>query len=130
MIAWGILWVILLFTTLLFVAMEIVNGSIEIRFWLCFFFIFALILIPIFTIGAYTQSKDFAYQYENFQSKVAEMTESQEYTYFGNALNYNTQLQKYKQNIHRFGIFAPYYRKIKYLEPIQFKSYDMTKYTW
>ena len=129
MIAWGILWTILLFTTLLLIAMEIVNGSIAIRFWLCVFFIFILILIPIFTIGAYIQSKDFVYQYENFQTKVATMTESQEYVYFGNALNYNIKLQRYKQNIHKFGIFAPYDKKIKYLEPIQFKSYDMIRYT-
>ena len=62
MIAWSIIWSLMVLSTILLIAMEIVNGTIEIRFWICVLLIFAIIMIPIFVLGAYTQSKNFVYK--------------------------------------------------------------------
>ena len=59
MIAWGIIWVILLAIITLLILQEIINGTIEIRFWIIVLLIFALILVPICTIGRYNQSKQY-----------------------------------------------------------------------
>lgn len=130
MIAWGIIWIILLAIITLLILQEVINGTIEIRFWIIILLIFALILVPICTIGRYNQSKQFYQNYTQFQSIVAQLEPDQEYGYLGEAMNYNNYLHNYKISIEKWGIFAPYYSGIKDLEPIQLQSYDMSKYIW
>jgi hypothetical protein len=45
-------------------------------------------------------------------------------------MNYNYYLYQYQTKIHRLGIFAPYYRGIWDLEPIQLHNFDMNNYRW
>ena len=130
MIAWSIIWSLMVLSTILLIAMEIVNGTIEIRFWICVLLIFAIIMIPIFVLGAYTQSKNFVYKYEDFLDKVATMNDSQEYMYLGNAIDYNYHLAVYQYRIKQLGIFAPYCREIWQLKPIELRNFDMSKYIW
>lgn len=110
--------------------MEVVNGSIESRFWICFVLIIFLIFIPIFTLGAYNNSKDFVYRYEGFAEKVQTFDESKEYLYIGTAIDYNYHLYIYQSRTKKLGIFAPYCRDIYKLKPIQLKNFDMTSYAW
>ena len=55
MIAWAIVWLLLACLTALFAAMELINGSLEWRFWFCVIFVLILIMIPAFTIQEYRQ---------------------------------------------------------------------------
>lgn len=128
MIIWSIIWSIMLISLILLVLMEIINGTIELRFWICLILVFALILIPIFTLGAYNQSKLFVNKYASFAEKVSTMSDSQEYMYIGNAIDYNYQLSIYQKKIHQLGIFAPYCKEIKEMKPIQMRNFDLSNY--
>lgn len=130
MIIWCIIWGILLIATGLMLAMEVVNGSNSKRVVACFICVCFLILIPVFVLGAYHQSVLFWNEYAGFAQKAQNLTESQEYAVLGHAINYNYKLYKYQTNIHRLGIFAPYYHGIWDLKPIQLKNFDMTRYRW
>ena len=130
MIAWSIIWSLMVLSTILLIAMEVVNGTIEIRFWICVLLIFAIIMIPIFVLGAYIQSKNFVYKYEDFLNKVETMSDSQEYMYLGNAIDYNYHLAVYQHRIKYLGIFAPYSKEIRKLEPIKLRNFNMDNYAW
>lgn len=130
MITWIILWIILLCIFGLLVAMEIVNGSIEKRFWVCCILLFILIMIPVFTLGAYKQSVEFYQEYASFAERAQYLTDDQEYTELGRAVNYNYKLEYYQTRIKILGIFAPYYHGIWNLEPIHLKNFDMDHYRW
>ena len=130
MIAWGILWFLALCSIIILGAMEIVNGSIEKRFWICVILAMFIIIVPCFTIQEFKQSINFYNDYCQFYNKVTsqELTENQQYSILGKVMNYNHWLFIYQNKFHRWGIFAPTYRKIKDLQPIQLDNFDMTKY--
>lgn len=130
MIAWGIVWFLIALVVGLLMAMELINGSIEKRFWICVLLILVLIIIPCFTIQEYIQSIDFYKDYIAFYEKInsQELTESQEYTLLGQAINYNYWLHLHQSRFHKWGVFAPTYMKIKELPTIQLKYFDMDKY--
>lgn len=130
MITWGIIWGISLLALIVLIPMEIINGSIEARFWVCVAIIFLLIIIPIFTFSAYDNSKYFYKEYITLEKKVLNLSESQEYMVLGEVMNYNYYLYQYQTKIHRLGILAPYYRGIWDLEPIQLHNFDMNHYRW
>ena len=130
MIAWGIIWGCGFLIEILLILMEIINGSISIRFWVCIFLLLILIFISIFTIGAYRQSCIFVYQYADFAEKVKTMSDDQEYHYLGNAINYNRILAIYQHRIKCLGIFAPYSKEIRKLEPIKLRNFNMDNYAW
>lgn len=130
MIAWSICWIILFFIFALNVAMEIFNGTKEIRFWFCVALFLILVLIPIFTIGAYKQSVSFYDEYIAFAERAQNFTDAQEYTEVGRAINYTRKLNFYKDGFNKYGIFAPYYEKIRNLNYIPFQNYDMSEYNF
>ena len=130
MIAWSIIWGLMVLFTIILIAMELINGTIEIRFWICVFLVIAIIIIPIFVLGDYTQSKNFVYKYEDFIEKVATMNDSEEYMYLGNAIDYNYHLAVYQHRIKQLGIFAPYCKEIWHLKPIELRNFDMSKFIW
>ena len=130
MIAWSIIWGLMVLFAIILIAMELINGTIEIRFWICVFLVIAIIIIPIFVLGDYTQSKNFVYKYEDFIEKVATMNDSEEYMYLGNAIDYNYHLAVYQHRIKQLGIFAPYYKEIWHLKPIELRNFDMSKFIW
>ena len=99
MIVWSIIWILMILCTALLIAMEVVNGSIEIRFWVCVFLVFIICLIPIFVFGAYNQSKEFVTKYEKFVEKVPTMNDNEEYMYLGNAIDYNYHLYVQKPRV-------------------------------
>ena len=110
--------------------MELINGSIEKRFWICVFLIFLLVMIPYFTIQEYVRSIDFYKDYIDFYETInsQELTENQEYMILGKAINYNYWLYLHQNRFHKIGIFAPTYMKIKDLPAIQLKYFDMNNY--
>lgn len=130
MIAWGIIWLIIALIAGLLIAMELINGSIEKRFWICIFLIFLLVMIPYFTIQEYVRSIDFYKDYIDFYEQInsQELTENQEYMILGKAINYNYWLYLHQNRFHKMGIFAPTYMKIKDLPMIQLKHFDMNNY--
>ena len=130
MIAWCIIWLIIALIAGLLIAMELINGSIEKRFWICIFLIFLLVMIPYFTIQEYVRSIDFYKDYIDFYEKInsQELTENQEYMILGKAINYNYSLYLHQNRFHKMGIFAPTYTKIKELPAIQLKYFDMNNY--
>lgn len=130
MITWGIIWGITLLALIVLIPMEIINGSIEVRFWVCVALILFLIITPIFTFSAYNNSKHFYEAYTTLEKRVSNLSKSQEYMVLGEVMNYNYYLYQYQTKIHRFGIFAPYYRGIWDLEPIQLNNFDMNNYRW
>lgn len=91
MIAISIIWFIIFIITIILVLMEVINGSIEWRFWLCVFLMFLIIVIPAFTIPNYITSVDFYKEYSNFQETInsQELTFGQEYAIYGTVLKYN-----------------------------------------
>ena len=130
MIAWCIIWLIIALIAGLLIAMELINGSIEKRFWICIFLIFLLVMIPYFTIQEYVRSIDFYKDYIDFYEQInsQELTENQEYMILGKAINYNYWLYLHQNRFHKMGIFAPTYIKIKDLSAIQLKYFDMDNY--
>ena len=130
MIAWSIVWLIIALIAGLLIAMELINGSIEKRFWICIFLIFLLVMIPYFTIQEYVRSIDFYKDYIDFYEQInsQELTENQEYMILGKAINYNYWLYLHQNRFHKMGIFAPTYMKIKELPAIQLKYFDMNNY--
>ena len=130
MIAWGIVWLIIALIAGLLIAMEVIYGSIEKRFWICIFLIFLLVMIPYFTIQEYVRSIDFYKDYTNFYEQInsQELTENQEYMILGKAINYNYWLYLHQSRFHKMGIFAPTYMKIKELPAIQLKYFNMNNY--
>lgn len=130
MVAWIILWVIIGLVLLVIVPMEIINGSLEWRFWICVALIFFLICSPIFVCQAYENSKQFYESYVALENRVKNLNENQEYMVLGEAINYNYYLYQYQNKIHNWGILAPYYSGINTLKPIQLKTFDMNSYRW
>lgn len=132
MIAWAIIWILLACLTMLFAAIELINGSLEWRFWLCVIFVLILIIIPAFTIQEYQLSLIFYDNYTTFYNRVSNqnLTPDQEYMILGEAMNYNHYLYIYQLKFKTWGIFAPTYTKIKDLKPVELNNFDMNKYKW
>ena len=132
MIAWAIIWFLIVCLTALFIAMEAINGSLPWRFWVCVLLIFVIIIIPVFTISDYRESIRFYDRYQTFYLRISEqeLTSAQEYMILGEAVNYNHYLYLYQLKFQRWGIFAPTYHKIKDLQPIQLTNFDMNSYRW
>ncbi len=132
MIAWAIIWLLLAALTALFAAMELINGSLEWRFWVCVIFILILVAIPAFTIIEHKQSIEFYNDYCAFCQKIYEkpLSPAQEYAILGDVINYNYSLHQYQEKIERWGIFAPQYYEIRYLQPIELYSFDTSLYRW
>lgn len=117
MVFWIIIWVLLLLTTALLIAQEIINGSNVIRFNIIILLFFALILIAIFTIGAYQRSYYFYQEFVAFQQEIDNLQPGQMYVALDRAAYLNYQLTQYQEKI---SIFTPYYRYIRNLAPISF----------
>lgn len=130
MIFWISLWIIIGACLLIIIPMEIINGSLEWRFWICVILILFLIISPIFVCQAHENSKHFYESYVALENRVQNLSENQEYMVLGEAMNYNYYLYQYQTKIHNWGIFSPYYRDIKTLKPIQLKTFDMSNYRW
>ena len=130
MIAWVIIWLLLFSSFILLVTMEFVNGSTTARAAACLFLLFIVTFIPIITLNEYHQSVNFVNKYSNFVERAKTMSDYQEYKYLGNAIEYNHHLYLYQSHIKKLGIFAPYCRDIRKLEPIQFRNFDMNNYAW
>lgn len=132
MIAWAIVWLLLACLTALFAAMELINGSLEWRFWFCVIFVLILIMIPAFTIQEYRQSLIFYDNYTAFYDRVSnqDLTPDQEYMILGEAMNYNHYLYIYQSRFKTWGVFAPTYVKIKDLKPVELNNFDMNNYKW
>ena len=94
MIAWAIVWFLIVCLTALFIAMEAINGSLPWRFWVCVLLIFVIIMIPVFTISDYRESIRFYDKYQTFYLRISEqeLTSAQEYMILGEAVNYNHYL--------------------------------------
>ena len=131
MITWIIIWIIILLSFCLLAAMEIVNGTINSRFWVCVALLMLIIIIPIFVISSYRESCIFYNDFIDFNNKMVKSDDySLEYKELGRAINYNYALYTYQNKFHKMGIFAPYTRNIKTLKPLQFKYFDISKYVW
>ena len=129
MLGWAIIWGFLFLLTALLTAMELINGSIELRFWVCVLLIMILIALPIFTIGNFNRSVQFYNAYVMFQNRInSNLTKDQEYMVLDRAINYNYQLYLYQEKLHKWGIFSTVYRGFKDLKPIELSSFDMENY--
>lgn len=125
MILWSIIEILLILITGFLIAMELINGSVGIRFWIVFILVVAIILIPIFTIGAYVQSLNFYKDFIHLDYIIANIDPYYEIYYYGKVLNHNERLYQYRDKMEKLKIFSPYTRKIKKLEPIQMKNFDV-----
>lgn len=130
MIAWGILWIILLFITILLFAMESINGSLEWRFWLCIILGLIIIMIPAFGIQELNRTINFYNEYTLLYDEInsKNLSMEQEYSILGQVINYNHTLYMYQSKFDKFGIFAPVYWKVKNLSSIQLTYFDVNKY--
>lgn len=125
MILWSIIEIFLILISGFLISMELINGSIEIRFWIVFILVVAIILIPIFTIGAYIQSIKFYKEFTHLNYVIENIDPYYEMYYYGSVLNYNERLYQYRDKIQKLKIFSPYTKKIQNLEPIQMKNFDV-----
>ena len=131
MIACFITWLILFLLLLIFILQENINGSKGWRFAISCILVFIIIFIPIITITEYQSSYKFYWDNVNFVTQANEgLTESQEYAILGRVINYNYELYRYKDRLHKLGIFAPEYQKIKTMPFIQLTNFNMENYKW
>lgn len=130
MINWIIIWIVLFLILVLLVLMEVINGSIEARFWVCIIILFILAISPILVIGEYNKSIEFYNEYTSLARNTTNLTQGQESMVFGKVLNYNYYLYQYQNKINHFGIFSPYTKDIQQLEPIKLNYFDIDKYKW
>lgn len=124
MIFWAVLEIFAIAAFGLLISMEVVNGSTEARFIVIFILAFIIILVPIFTIGAYVQSITFYNDFMAFADRMRNINPAYEFSYFGTVINYNERLYKYQDTIKIMGFTAPYYSGVKMLTPIQLENFD------
>lgn len=131
MIFWITVWVLTSIVITLLFLMEMINGSLEWRFWLITILILFLVISMVFAIGAYQQSIQFCAEFNQVKNIANQLTtENQELTYLSQVINYNHYLQLYQAKAKQLGIFSPYCRELLKLEDIQLKYYDISIYTW
>lgn len=131
MLTWIILWVILFFLTVILVAMELVNGSLEWRFFLIIGLCFALILTPIFVIGTYQKSVKFVNEYEMIENYVANCeTKVDEYSILDTVIKYNSYLALYQNKYKTCRFIIPYTTKLWKLKPIELKYFETKGITY
>ena len=105
--------------------MELINGSIELRFWIIILLIFILVIIPVFCGSAIHNAKLFQQEFERVQAKAAACTtQGQEYSIIGEVMNYNYYLHMYQEKTNKWGIFAPYNYIIRGMKPITLNFFD------
>ena len=131
MIFWITVWILTSIAVILLFLMEMINGSLEWRFWLITILIIFLVMSMVFVIGAYRQSIQFCTKFNQVKNTANQLTtQNQELTYLSQVINYNHYLQLYQAKAKRLGIFSPYCRELLKLEDIQLKYYDTSIYTW
>ena len=130
MTLWIIIWCICGIFIALLSAMEVINGSIELRFWIIVFLIIFLFFSFVLVVSTYQNSLSFYEEYSMFKASVQNLTPGQEYMIFGKCLNYNYYLWQYQQKVKAWGILSPYTRKIAELTPITLNSYDLEASAW
>ena len=87
---WIIVWILVLLCVILLSAMEIINGTIELRaktiIALCFFILFT----PIFVLSAHREARLFAMEFNAVELKAEQCeTKGQEYYILGEVIKYN-----------------------------------------
>lgn len=131
MIFWGFTWFFIIIIISVGFLQEYINGTNNVRFWVCLFLLFFLIISMIFVMGSYIQSKQFYKQFINYKNKIDEkapLSLNQEISILGLVIKYNNILHSYQREIKTWRHLAPVYKPLKNLSLIQLENFDTANY--
>ena len=128
MIFWIFIYVLVLATTALLIAQELINGTNVVRFNIIILLFFVIILMPLFVGGEYYKSLTLYNDYKNLEAQIDTILPEQEYYFLQDAILVNYKLTQYQEKMAKLGIIAPYKRQLKRLPLIQLRSFDLEQY--